>query len=191
MAGVPGRSGGARPGAGRKKKTAASILPGAAEPTPRTRGSVWMATRARILARDGELCQCESCQASGSPLVADDVDHRVPLWEGGADEDHNLQALSSACHKIKTAAEAARRSAAKLTPPAAADSPLDFLIGVMNDINQDPRLRVRAAIAAAQYKHLKRHDGGKKDEQGATARQTAKGKFAPAAPPKLVVNNNR
>jgi len=47
-------------------------------------------------------------------------------------------------------------------------------------------LQVRAAIAAVQYTHTKRHDGGMKDEVAAKAAKVA-GKFKPtAAPLKLV-----
>jgi len=47
-------------------------------------------------------------------------------------------------------------------------------------------LQVRAAIAAVQYTHTKRHDGGKKEEQAEKAKAVA-AKFKPtAAPLKLV-----
>ena len=52
-------------------------------------------------------------------------------------------------------------------------------------------LQVRAAIAAVQYTHIKKGDGGKKDEQADKAKAAGKGKFSSAAPPKLVVNNRR
>jgi len=67
--------------------------------------------------------------------------------------------------------------------------PLDFLLVVQNDPLMDPKLRLRAAIAAAQYKHTKRHDGGKKESLGEGARKAAEGRFSPKAPPKLVVKN--
>jgi hypothetical protein len=38
------------------------------------------------------------------------VDHITPLWDGGANEDPNLQLLCDPCHKVKTAAEAALRA---------------------------------------------------------------------------------
>lgn len=46
-------------------------------------------------------------------------------------------------------------------------------------------LQVRAAIAAVQYTHVKRHDGGKKDDVAKRANKVAN-KFATSAPPKLV-----
>lgn len=48
--------------------------------------------------------------------------------------------------------------------------------------------QVRAAVAAVQYTHTKRHDGGKKDEQKERAKKAAGGRFAAAAPPLRLVN---
>ncbi|NUA26117.1 hypothetical protein FCJ59_04730 [Cupriavidus basilensis] len=45
--------------------------------------------------------------------------------------------------------------------------------------------QVRAAIAAVQYTHTKKGDGGKKEEKEAAAKKVAS-RFSPAAPPKLV-----
>jgi phage terminase small subunit len=59
----------------------------------------------------------------------------------------------------------------------------------MNDETQDAALRVRAAIAAAQYEHAKPGEGGKKEAQQAAAEDAAQRKFAPPAPPKLIVSN--
>lgn len=70
------------------------------------------------------------------------------------------------------------------------DTPLAFIKSVMNDPAQDLRIRLRAAIAAAQYEHTKKGDGGKKDEQAEKAKKAAS-KFSASAPPKLVVNNGR
>lgn len=47
-------------------------------------------------------------------------------------------------------------------------------------------LQVRAAIAAVQYTHTKKGDGGKKDEEAEKAKKAGAGRFAAAAPPKLV-----
>ena len=47
-------------------------------------------------------------------------------------------------------------------------------------------LQVRAAIAAVQYTHTKRHDGGKKDEAADAAKKAAS-KFKTAAPPLKLV----
>lgn len=195
--GARANSGGYRAGAGRKPKSAANNSASGArkkqkskEATPRTRGSTWMATRKRILARDNGLCQCDKCQSSGEPLKASEVDHKIPLVNGGADEDFNLQALNTKCHKEKSAKEAESRAADQYSQPAAAGTAVEFLRGVMNDVVQDPRLRVRAAITLAQYESHKAGDGGKKEEQAEKAQKAASSRYAPKAPPKLVVSNS-
>lgn len=70
-----------------------------------------------------------------------------------------------------------------------AKEPLAFLLEVMQDADAEPRLRVRAAVAAAQYRHMKKGDGGKKDERQEKAGKAGRGQFATPAAPKLVVNN--
>ncbi len=54
--------------------------------------------------RDCGLCQ--PCQQAGRVTVATQVDHIVPKALGGTDDEPNLQAICSACHKAKTAREA-------------------------------------------------------------------------------------
>ena len=71
--------------------------------TPRIEGSRWMAHRARILARDGWLCV--HCLAKGRPQAAVEVDHIIPLEQGGSYKDANLQSLCHDCHAVKTATE--------------------------------------------------------------------------------------
>lgn len=46
-------------------------------------------------------------------------------------------------------------------------------------------LQVRAAIAAVQYTHAKKGEGIK-DEKQEAAKKASAGRFAPAAPPKLI-----
>ena len=67
-------------------------------------------------------------------------------------------------------------------------APLAFLLSVQNDSAASPSLRVRAAIAAAQYVHVKKADGGKKDDKQLAARAAADGKFAAAGTPLKLVN---
>ena len=50
-------------------------------------------------------------------------------------------------------------------------------------------VQVRAAIAAVQYTHMKKGDGGKKEAQQDAAKEAGKGRFAPKVPPRMVVNN--
>ena len=66
---------------------------------------------------------------------------------------------------------------------------LKLLQDVALGIVEATPIQVRAAIAAVQYTHTKRADGGKKEEQAEKAKRVSGGKFAASAPPKLVVNN--
>ena len=56
----------------------------------------------RVLAR--YMGACHFCGRSNPP--ADQVDHVVPLAQGGADDEGNLAPIHSACHVEKTRAEA-------------------------------------------------------------------------------------
>ena len=78
----------------------------------RTRGRAWMTIRDRIMRRANGLCECDDCVRDRTLLPAHEVDHVVPLHEGGSDADSNLRAMNAACHARKTAAEAARRATA-------------------------------------------------------------------------------
>lgn len=79
--------------------------------TERIRGSALRRIRDRILRRDCGLCRCPVCKATGALLLAGDVDHTVPLWAGGAEDDSNRLSLSRDCHDAKSACEAAMRAA--------------------------------------------------------------------------------
>lgn len=63
--------------------------------------------------------------------------------------------------------------------------PLDFLLGVMRDQDEDKGRRLQAATLAAPYCHPKMGEGGKKDAKQAAAKKVAS-RYAPSAPPKLV-----
>ena len=73
--------------------------------TPRVRGDAWMATRRRILLRDGY-----TCQGCGVVRMDNEIDHRVPLEQSGSNEDGNLWVLCTECHKTKTRKEAQERA---------------------------------------------------------------------------------
>lgn len=80
---------------------------------------------------------------------------------------------------------AARKSSGDLTP-------LDFMLALMRDEDQDLKLRTAMAQAAAPYIHVKPGDvaKGKKEQQQEEATEIASGgKFAPRRSPKLVVSN--
>lgn len=66
---------------------------------------------------------------------------------------------------------------------------LKMLQDVALGIVQASPIQVRAAIAAVQYTHVKRGDGGKKDDAAEKAVKASGGRFASSAPPQLVVNN--
>ena len=65
-------------------------------------------------------------------------------------------------------------------------TPLDYMLEVMRDRGADKARRDRMAVALAPFLHRKLEDMGKKGERKAAAKVAASGKFAPAAPPKLV-----
>lgn len=60
---------------------------------------------------------------------------------------------------------------------------LQYLQDVALGVIESTPLQVRAAIAAVQYTHIKKGDGGKKDEKADAAKAAGKGRFASAPPP--------
>lgn len=66
----------------------------------------WRARRERILVRD--CFRCQVCRRVVSGRQAH-VDHRLPLEDGGTDDDSNLQVLCDKHHGAKTRAEQRRR----------------------------------------------------------------------------------
>ena len=69
--------------------------------------------------------------------------------------------------------------------------PKIFLLALMNDLEADIKLRADAAKSLMPFMHNKLGEGGKKDQQQDAAKKVASGKFAAAAPPRLVSNNGR
>ena len=69
-------------------------------------------------------------------------------------------------------------------------APLRFIANVMNDIKEDPKLRLDAAKALAAFTVAKPGEKGKKEMNQAAAERVAS-KFAPSAPPKLVAAGGR
>lgn len=70
--------------------------------TPRARGRAWQQRRLRWLSR---FPLCARCLAASPPRItaAEQVDHIVPLFKGGADNESNYQSLCRPCHVEKTA----------------------------------------------------------------------------------------
>jgi phage terminase small subunit len=68
-------------------------------------------------------------------------------------------------------------------------TPLEFLLSVMNDNEVEDKLRLDAAKTAAQYCHPKKGEGGIKEEKQELAKRAGSGRFgASTAPPRLVSN---
>jgi 5-methylcytosine-specific restriction protein A len=53
---------------------------------------------------------CEHCKAAGRTTAGAEVDHIVPLSDGGEHDLANLQTLCTACHRVKTANENQQRN---------------------------------------------------------------------------------
>ena len=52
-------------------------------------------------------CLDKTPQRVVTPAV--EVDHRIPLWKGGADDESNYASACRECHALKTEAEARER----------------------------------------------------------------------------------
>ena len=77
--------------------------------TPRDRGRPWRRRRAAWL-REHPLCVACLSETPQRVTAATECDHVLPLWQGGADEDNNLQSLCADHHKAKSAREAIERA---------------------------------------------------------------------------------
>lgn len=99
----------------------------------------------------------------------------------------NSGGVRSGAGRKKKSAPNAAAVAAPIT-----EEPKDML-ALLQDVAlgriEATQIQVRAAIAAVQYTHVKKGDGGKKDELADKAKRAGSGKFAPATAPKLVINN--
>jgi len=71
------------------------------------------------------------------------------------------------------------------------ETPLEFMLRIMNDPAVYLDLRARMAIAAAPYVHARKGAGGsgKKDQQAQAAKVAGSGRFAPASQPVKLVKN--
>lgn len=82
--------------------------------TERERGAAWMEKRRRVaLAYQYRCARCGRLWLSSR----DQIDHIVPLEQGGSNDESNLQPLcTDPCHKLKTAEEAAARVRSRAGP---------------------------------------------------------------------------
>jgi len=67
--------------------------------------------------------------------------------------------------------------------------PLEYMLRVMNDPNEDPSVRRQMAQAAAPYCHPRKGEAGagKKEEAAERAKKAGQGRFAPSRPPGIAV----
>ncbi len=68
--------------------------------TQRIRGPKLQKLRKRLMM---ENPLCVVCFKQGKVQAATELDHIVPVSQGGSNEDSNLQFLCSECHRVKTA----------------------------------------------------------------------------------------
>ncbi len=57
---------------------------------------------------------CVRCQAKGRVTVATELDHIVPLFKQGKDDESNVQGLCFECHEAKTAEDIGYRLAERI-----------------------------------------------------------------------------
>lgn len=69
--------------------------------------------------------------------------------------------------------------------------PKKVLVAIMNDANEDPKLRLDAAKALLPFEHAKVAEQGKKDAKADAAKKAGGGRFAPPPPPLRVINGGK
>lgn len=70
--------------------------------TERVRGWKLQRLRRRLM-QENPLCV--KCDERGEVRAATELDHIVPLFKGGSNDEGNLQLLCEECHREKTAAD--------------------------------------------------------------------------------------
>lgn len=76
------------------------VLETKAGATKRLRGDAWMKVRHRVLLAGN--CTCVDC---GYVSRSNEIDHQIPLEQGGTDDESNLRIRCIECHKAKTSSE--------------------------------------------------------------------------------------
>lgn len=74
----------------------------------RQRGRAGQRARAQVMAEEP---LCRTCLKNNRTTPSAEVDHIVPLAEGGSDTRSNKQGLCKPCHEAKSAAERAEAAA--------------------------------------------------------------------------------
>jgi len=77
-------------------------------------------------------------------------------------------------------------------PSLGGQTPLEYMLSVMNDPDEDGLRRDKMAMAAAPYVHPRAAEvaPGKKEQKQAEAEKVAGGRFAPRQGPRLAVKND-
>lgn len=122
------------------------------------------ATRERIRVRDGGACRWRTKRGRCGSRDRCEVDHDVPVFEGGTDDDANLRLLCHDHHARKTAGEAARARAKTRAPKA-------------RPLERHPGLR-RAPVAEKKTSGGRSKTVGKKPGAKAGTKAAAKGSAA-------------
>jgi phage terminase small subunit len=93
----------------------------------------------------------------------------------------------------KSANQPVMAASAPVVPPADAKpmDMLEMLQAVALGHIEATATQVRAAVAAVQYTHTKKGDGGKKDAAADAAKAASAGRFGSPPPPPRVVANNK
>jgi len=68
----------------------------------RISGRILQRIRNRIM-QDQPLCV--NCEQNGLVAAGEELDHILPIYKGGTNEDSNLQMLCIECHRKKTATD--------------------------------------------------------------------------------------
>lgn len=74
------------------------------EADKRKRGRAGQRDRALVLLEEP---LCRKCLEAGKTVASEEVDHIIPLSQGGLDTRDNKQGLCAPCHRAKTAGESA------------------------------------------------------------------------------------
>jgi phage terminase small subunit len=161
MTGKPNGRGGARPGAGRKPKQAVEEIK-----------------------RGGNQIPAEPSRRGGARPGAG----RKPKAATTSTKKTSPAAVEENLEK-QAHGGALKRTKSKPVPMGDRDM-LEMLKDVALGNVEATMLQVRAAIAAVQYTHVKKGDGGKKEGEAERAKKAAS-RFAPSSPPRLVANGGR